>query len=212
MKTPDKGLASYSIICLRFYPYYYSPVPEIIDPVFTKTSQNARFLLSENERFGLVFVKTRSINSGIALPSPLPSFYSFPTFLFSFYPFFHFLCLPPVLFPVGMEQKGNCFKANCLGRPPPCFSGEGQEWEGGGFTRTGGYRYYYSATHIHTGDSPQINIYLQCKKKKCFSFRFAFKLRTLKDVLILILTSMNTAHEVPKSLFDELFSVVSSVQ
>jgi hypothetical protein len=40
------------------------PVPDIIDPVFTKTSQNARFLLSENERFGLVFVKTGSINSG----------------------------------------------------------------------------------------------------------------------------------------------------
>ncbi len=39
-------------------------VPEIIDPVFTKTSQNARFLLCENERFGLVFVKTGSINSG----------------------------------------------------------------------------------------------------------------------------------------------------
>jgi hypothetical protein len=38
-------------------------VPEIIDPVFTKTSQNARFLLSENERFGHVFVKTGSINS-----------------------------------------------------------------------------------------------------------------------------------------------------
>ncbi len=37
---------------------------EIIDPVFAKTSQNARFLLSENERFGLVFVKTGSINSG----------------------------------------------------------------------------------------------------------------------------------------------------
>jgi hypothetical protein len=30
-------------------------LPEIIDPVFAKTSQNARFLLSENERFGLVF-------------------------------------------------------------------------------------------------------------------------------------------------------------
>jgi hypothetical protein len=42
-----------------------SLVPEIKDPVFTKTSQNARFLLSENERFGLVFVKTGSINSGI---------------------------------------------------------------------------------------------------------------------------------------------------
>jgi hypothetical protein len=42
----------------------FTPVPEIIDPVFAKTSQNARFLLSENERFGLVFVKTGSINSG----------------------------------------------------------------------------------------------------------------------------------------------------
>jgi hypothetical protein len=41
-----------------------TPVPEIIDPVFAKTSQNARFLLSENEHFGLVFVKTGSINSG----------------------------------------------------------------------------------------------------------------------------------------------------
>jgi hypothetical protein len=39
-------------------------VPGIIDPVFVKTSQNARFLLSENESFGLVFVKTGSINSG----------------------------------------------------------------------------------------------------------------------------------------------------
>jgi hypothetical protein len=43
-------------------------VPEIKDPVFAKTSQNARFLLSENERFGLVFVKTGSINSGTGLP------------------------------------------------------------------------------------------------------------------------------------------------
>ncbi len=41
-----------------------TPVPEIIDPVFAKTSQNARFLLSENERFGLVFVKSGSVNSG----------------------------------------------------------------------------------------------------------------------------------------------------
>jgi hypothetical protein len=44
-------------------------VPEIIDPVFAKTSQNARFLLSENERFGLVFVKTGSINSGTGVSS-----------------------------------------------------------------------------------------------------------------------------------------------
>jgi hypothetical protein len=49
----------------KFYQLYVQrPVPEIIDPVFAKTSQNARFLLSENERFGLVFVKTGSINSG----------------------------------------------------------------------------------------------------------------------------------------------------
>ncbi len=39
-----------------------SPVPEFIDLVFAKTSQKARFLLSENQRFGLVFVKTGSIN------------------------------------------------------------------------------------------------------------------------------------------------------
>ncbi len=44
-----------------------TPVPEIIDPVFAKTSQNARFLLSENERFGLVSVKTGSINSGTGI-------------------------------------------------------------------------------------------------------------------------------------------------
>ncbi len=46
---------------------FNAPVPEIIDPVFAKTSQNARFLLSENERFGLVFVKIGSINSGTDL-------------------------------------------------------------------------------------------------------------------------------------------------
>jgi hypothetical protein len=46
-------------------------VPEIIDPVFAKTSQNARFLLSENERFGLVFVKTGSKNSGRELEKNL---------------------------------------------------------------------------------------------------------------------------------------------
>ncbi len=42
-------------------------MPEIIDPVFAKTSQYARGLLSEKERFGLVFVKTGSINSDTEL-------------------------------------------------------------------------------------------------------------------------------------------------
>jgi hypothetical protein len=40
------------------------PVPEIIDPVFVKTSPKRSFCMTENKRFGLVFVKTGSINSG----------------------------------------------------------------------------------------------------------------------------------------------------
>jgi hypothetical protein len=47
----------------RIFKRVWGPVPEIIDPVFAKTSQNARFLLS----FGLVFVKTGSINSGTGI-------------------------------------------------------------------------------------------------------------------------------------------------
>jgi hypothetical protein len=39
-------------------------VPEIIDPVFAKTSPKRSFCMTENERFGLVFKKTGSINSG----------------------------------------------------------------------------------------------------------------------------------------------------
>jgi hypothetical protein len=60
-------------------------VPEIIDPVFTKTSQNARFLLSENERFGLVFVKTGSINSGTEPAVPERGWNGNVTKLFMFY-------------------------------------------------------------------------------------------------------------------------------
>jgi hypothetical protein len=39
-------------------------VPEIIDPLFAKTSPKRSFCMTENERFGLVFGKTGSINSG----------------------------------------------------------------------------------------------------------------------------------------------------
>jgi len=39
-------------------------VPEIIDPVFTKTSPKRSFSMTENERFGLDFANTGSINSG----------------------------------------------------------------------------------------------------------------------------------------------------
>ncbi len=39
-------------------------MPEFIDPVFAKTSPKSSFLVIQNERFGLVFTKTGSINSG----------------------------------------------------------------------------------------------------------------------------------------------------
>ncbi len=39
-------------------------VPKFIDPVFAKTSPKCAFSMTENERVGLVFVKTGSINSG----------------------------------------------------------------------------------------------------------------------------------------------------
>ncbi len=38
-------------------------MPEIIDPVFAKTSPKRSFCMTETERFGLVFGKTGSINS-----------------------------------------------------------------------------------------------------------------------------------------------------
>ncbi len=44
--------------------YTACTVPEFIEPVFTKTSRKRSFLVIENERFGLVFTKTGSINSG----------------------------------------------------------------------------------------------------------------------------------------------------
>jgi hypothetical protein len=44
-------------------------VPEIIDPVFAKTSPKRSFSMTENERFGLVFANTGSINSGTAVMS-----------------------------------------------------------------------------------------------------------------------------------------------
>ncbi len=52
----------------------FSPslVPEFIDPVFVKTSPKRSFLVRENERFGLFFAKTGSINSGTGfIPSIL---------------------------------------------------------------------------------------------------------------------------------------------
>jgi hypothetical protein len=40
-------------------------VADFLDPVFVKTSRKCSFSVMEKERFGLVFKKTGSINSGI---------------------------------------------------------------------------------------------------------------------------------------------------
>jgi hypothetical protein len=45
------------------------PVPELIHPVFAKISPKRSFSVSKNERFGLVFAKTETINSGTSLSS-----------------------------------------------------------------------------------------------------------------------------------------------
>jgi len=42
-------------------------VPEIIDTVFAKTSRKRSFSMTEYERFGLVFTKRWSINSGTGI-------------------------------------------------------------------------------------------------------------------------------------------------
>ncbi len=52
---------------LHFYRCYSCSLPEIVDLVFAKTSPLRSFCLTENKRFGLVFVKTGSINSGTSV-------------------------------------------------------------------------------------------------------------------------------------------------
>ncbi len=39
-------------------------MPKFIDAIFAKTSPKRAFSMTKNERFSLVFMKTRSINSG----------------------------------------------------------------------------------------------------------------------------------------------------
>ncbi len=46
-----------------------SPVPEFIGLVFAKTNPKRSFSVIENERFGLVFAKTGSINAGTGIDS-----------------------------------------------------------------------------------------------------------------------------------------------
>jgi hypothetical protein len=53
----------HSLDCQHFV-HYISLVPEIIDPVFAKTSPKRSFSITEYERFGLVFTKTRVYKFG----------------------------------------------------------------------------------------------------------------------------------------------------
>jgi hypothetical protein len=46
-------------------PSRHTTVPEFVDTVFAKTN----LTMTENERFGLVCEKNRSINSGTGLPN-----------------------------------------------------------------------------------------------------------------------------------------------
>ncbi len=47
-------------------------MPEFIDPVFGKTSPERSFSVMQNERIGLVFPKTGSINSGTRVAKAKP--------------------------------------------------------------------------------------------------------------------------------------------
>jgi len=50
-------------------------VPEFIGPIFAETSPKRTFSIMENERFGLVFAKTGSINSGTDETVDMSSFH-----------------------------------------------------------------------------------------------------------------------------------------
>ncbi len=58
------SLISPGIVDDYSYQQTSTPMPEFIDPVFAKTSPIRSFSITENDRFGHVFVKTGSINSG----------------------------------------------------------------------------------------------------------------------------------------------------
>jgi hypothetical protein len=62
------------IVCAR----KYDPVPEFIVPVFAKTSPKRSFSVIEHDRFGLVFTKTGTINSGTGGPSRIRFFLLIP--------------------------------------------------------------------------------------------------------------------------------------
>ncbi len=69
----------YKLLCLLCSLVNFLPVPEFIDPVFTKTSPKRSFSLNRNRAFWLVFAKTGSIISGTG-PSHSQSTYILYTY------------------------------------------------------------------------------------------------------------------------------------
>ncbi len=65
-RSRSEKLVSKPMLWIRkyFLRIHILPVPEFIDTVFVKTSPKRSFSVIQNERFGLVFVKTGSIISG----------------------------------------------------------------------------------------------------------------------------------------------------
>ncbi len=61
---PTPQQASLFLHAPRQSAFTSTPVPEIIDPVFAKTSPKRSFSMTEYERFGLVFTKTRVYKFG----------------------------------------------------------------------------------------------------------------------------------------------------
>ncbi len=67
-----RSINSHNLGCLKAVLQilcFGSPVPEFIDPVFTKTSQKRSFSLNRKRAFQLVFAKTGSIISGTGFRS-----------------------------------------------------------------------------------------------------------------------------------------------
>ncbi len=63
-------ILSYKFLCFMILVWIHNwniLVPELVDPVFVKTSPKRSFSVIQNERFGLVFVKTGSIISGMGV-------------------------------------------------------------------------------------------------------------------------------------------------
>jgi hypothetical protein len=73
-----------------------------------------------------------------------------PHFSLFFYPFFLHAFISCVSL-LGWKRKASVLRPIAWAARPHASVEKDKSGGGGGFTRTGGYRYYYSATHTHWG-------------------------------------------------------------